>query len=103
MAGSTPSETATERRARIERALRDAFAPAHLEVIDQSHRHRGHAGAAGGGGHFDVVIVSARFAGSARLARHRMVYDALGPAMAEAIHALAIRALTPEEWERASA
>ena len=87
---------------RIETALRVALAPLHLEVEDESHRHRGHAGAADGRGHFRVHVVSRRFAGCSRLARHRMVYDALGDQMQTDIHALAVHAHTPEEWDRAS-
>lgn len=82
----------------IEAILRDQFAPLHLSVIDESARHVGHAGAAAGGGHFRVVLVSDRFRGLNRLARHRAVYDALGAAMGGAIHALALQAWTPEEW-----
>ena len=82
---------------RIEAALRTAFAPQHLQVEDDSHRHAGHAGARDGRGHFNVSIVSAAFAGKAPLARHRAVYAALGEMMQTDIHALAIRARTPDE------
>ncbi len=92
--------TALERAAEIERALRARLAPEHLAVEDESHQHRGHAGAAAGGGHFRVTVVSGRFAGRDRLERHRMVYEALGDAVGREIHALALRALTPEEWAR---
>ena len=81
----------------IESTLREAFAPERLEVIDDSARHAGHEGARGGGGHFQVLIVSARFRGQSRLERHRAVYEALGDAMRDQIHALALRTLTPEE------
>lgn len=84
----------------IESKLRQAFAPRHLEVVDDSARHAGHAGARSGGGHFQVVIVSERFRDLSRLERHRAVYDALGEAMRQEIHALALRAMTPEEWRR---
>jgi len=90
----------TERAAWLERTLRDALQPAHLEVEDESEQHRGHAGARGGGSHFRVVIVSDRFAGLAPVARQRAVYAALGAAMGKEIHALAMTVLTPEEWER---
>ncbi len=86
-----------EMRREIERLLREAFQPAHLAVEDDSARHAGHAGAASGGGHYNVDIVSAAFAGKSRVARHRMVYDALRTLWPAAIHALAIRAVTPEE------
>lgn len=82
---------------RIRAALESAFAPQSLEVIDDSARHAGHAGARDGRGHFDVQIVSDAFAGLAPLARHRKVYAALGEMMTTDIHALSIRAKTPEE------
>jgi BolA protein len=82
---------------RIRAALESAFAPQSLEVIDDSARHAGHAGARDGRGHFDVEIVSEAFAGLAPLARHRKVYAALGEMMTTDIHALSIRAKTPEE------
>jgi BolA protein len=89
---------AAERRSRIEHAFREAFAPLHLDVLDEGHRHRGHAGAAGGGGHFRVTIVSQVFAGHSRVERHRMLYAALGDAVGTDIHALALHAWTPEEY-----
>ena len=82
----------------IESTLRAAFTPQHIEIVDDSARHAGHAGARGGGGHFQVLIVSDRFEGQARLERHRAVYSALGEAMRVDIHALALRTLTPKEW-----
>ena len=82
---------------RIEAAWRTAFAPQHLQVEDDSHRHAGHAGARDGRGHFNVAIVSDAFAGKAPLARHRAVYAALGQMMQTDIHALAIKAQTPAE------
>ena len=81
----------------IERLLREAFQPVHLVVEDDSAKHAGHAGAASGGGHYNVDIVSAAFAGKSRVARHRMVYDALGALMHKEIHALSITALTPQD------
>ncbi len=75
----------------IEQALRDALAPESLQVVDESHLHAGHAGAASGG-HYRVLIRSARFAGSSRIARHRLVYDALAGLIPLGIHALAIEA-----------
>ena len=80
----------------ITRALTEHLAPAELEVVDDSAAHAGHAGAREGS-HFNVRIVSARFAGLPRISRHRLVYDALRPWMAEGIHALAIDARTPDE------
>jgi BolA protein len=81
----------------IRSALQAALAPQSLEVVDESHKHAGHAGARDGRGHFAVVIVSAAFAGLAPLARHRRVYAALGEMMQTDIHALSIQARTPEE------
>lgn len=86
-----------ERMALIETRLMAALAPVEsIAVRDDSAQHAGHAGAAAGG-HYHVTIVAAAFAGKARVARHRMVYDALAEAMQRGIHALAITALTPEE------
>lgn len=81
----------------IRAALQAAFAPQQLEVKDDSHRHAGHAGASDGRGHFKVMVVSDAFAGKAPLARHRAVYAALGQMMETDIHALSIKALTPQE------
>jgi len=81
-------------------AIRERLAglePQSIELLDESGLHAGHPGAAAGGSHFRLTIVSPRFAGRDKLARHRMVYAALGPLMQREIHALAIRALTPDE------
>ena len=86
-----------DRCRRIETLLTTRFSPTHLLVKDQSHLHAGHAGASEGKGHFDVHIVSEAFAGHTRLARHRLVFDALGEMMETDIHALKIRAQTPAE------
>ncbi len=86
-----------ERLALIDARLREALAPVvSIDVRDDSAQHAGHAGAAAGG-HYSVTIVTAAFAGKPRVARHRMVYDALAEALQRGIHALAITALTPEE------
>lgn len=79
-----------QRAARIRELLEAALAPEHLEVIDESHLHAGHAGARDGRGHFRIRIACSAFAGKPRLARHRMVYAALGDMMVTDIHALAI-------------
>lgn len=71
--------------------------PVKVEVEDDSHLHAGHAGARGGGGHYRLYIVSSQFAGKSTLARHRMIYCALGEMMKHEIHALNIKANTPEE------
>ncbi len=82
----------------MERQLRDALAPEVLEVADESELHRGHAGwSEGGGTHFRVRLVSARFAGLSRLERHRMVHAALAGPLAGSVHALSIEARSPEE------
>ncbi len=82
--------------AEIEARLHATLQPLRLQVRDDSHLHAGHAGAREGG-HFQVLVVSERFAGLPRLARHRLVYDALGPLPALGVHALAIDARAPEE------
>ncbi len=82
-----------------EAALRQRLAPLlplSLDLIDDSHRHAGHAGS-GGGGHFKLTIVSGAFAGLGTMARHRLIYQHLGDLMQGPIHALSIRAQTPEE------
>ena len=100
MSGATEADIPRlnpQRVARIRALLGEALQPQRLEVADDSHKHAGHAGARGGQGHFSVDIVSAAFAGKLPLARHRMVYAALGSMMQSDIHALAIRARTPDE------
>jgi BolA protein len=74
-----------------------ALAPESVEIEDESAQHAGHAGAKSGGGHYRVMLVSARFTGQPLQARHRMVYEALGPLMRKEIHALAIQAYAPDE------
>ncbi len=91
-----------DRKSWLEETLRGALQPQHLEVYDDSARHAGHVGAAGGGGHFRVVIVSEAFRDQTPVARQRAVYAALGDAMQSTIHALAMRTLTPEEWREQS-
>lgn len=85
------------RQERIRAALVAAFAPQSLQLDDDSALHAGHAGARSGRGHYRVDIVSPHFAGLAPLARHRAVYAALGSLMETDIHALSIRARTPDE------
>jgi BolA protein len=86
-----------QRPAAIRAALEAALAPAEIVLIDESHRHAGHAGARDGRGHFALTITSAAFAGLLPLARHRRVYAALGTLMESDIHALAIDARAPGE------
>ena len=80
----------------IHQRLNERLQPTRLEVIDESAAHAGHAGAREGR-HFSVHIVSPRFDGLGRVARHRLVYDALRSWMPRGIHALALTALTPQE------
>jgi BolA protein len=82
---------------RIHMLLAEALTPALLEVNDDSHLHAGHAGAASGGGHYRVKIVSERFEGLRLVMRHRLVYDAVQAMMHTDIHALAITAHAPSE------
>jgi BolA protein len=84
-----------DRASRIEALLVEAFAPTHLLVKDQSHLHAGHEGARDGRGHFAITIESKEFCGKRPLARHRMVYDAMGSLMETDIHALQINASAP--------
>ena len=75
----------------IRARLTGAFAPERLEVVNESHRHKGHAGDDGSGeSHFRVVIAAPAFAGMSRIERHRAVHAALGPAVVGRIHALAL-------------
>jgi BolA protein len=71
--------------------------PETIALEDDSAQHAGHEGARLGGGHYQLTIVSRRFAGQPRVVRHRMVYSALGELMSGRIHALALRTLTPDE------
>jgi BolA protein len=80
----------------IEAELRSALQPASIEVIDDSHLHAGHAGAREGR-HFTVRLTSERFNGLSRIARHRLIYDALHLLIPRGIHALAIEARSPQE------
>jgi len=84
--------------AEMRRRLEAALAPEKLELIDDSAAHAGHAGAAPGGNtHWRLTIVSAQFAGKPTVARHRLVYEALGDLMQNPIHALSITARAPRE------
>ncbi len=87
------ADRSTMIRTRLEKALE----PQQLEIIDESAKHAGHAGAASGGGHFIVQIVSAAFAGKNPIQRHRLVYDAVDDIMHTEIHALSIQAKAPDE------
>ena len=78
------------------RSRLEVLAPQSVTIADDSGSHAGHAGFSGGG-HFRITVVSPRFAGMNRVTRHRAVYDTLAGLMPQAIHALAITALTPDE------
>jgi transcriptional regulator, BolA protein family len=84
-----------EKVAMIRERLTAALAPVELDVIDEGHKHAGHAGE--GKGHFFARIVSAAFAGKNPIQRHRLVYEALGDMMPNGIHALSIDAKAPGE------
>lgn len=85
-------------RARLQRKLTEAFAPARLEIIDDSGRHAGHVGAREDGeSHFNVVIEAAAFEGMSRVQRQRMVHAALSEELAGPVHALSVKALAPGE------
>lgn len=84
----------------VEELIREKLAilvPESVSIEDESARHAGHEGAKGGGGHYRLVVISKRFEGQALQARHRMVYEALGPLMRKEIHALALTAYAPGE------
>jgi BolA family transcriptional regulator, general stress-responsive regulator len=83
---------------RIRRKIEEAMAPERLEIVDESSRHAGHAGAdPKGETHFHVTIVSAAFAGQSRVQRQRAVYALLASELQERVHALGLTTLTPEE------
>jgi BolA protein len=86
-----------DRPERIRALLTAALAPTVLELTDESALHAGHAGAASGGGHYRLRIVSPRFEGQRLVMRHRLVYDSVHDMMHNEIHALAITALAPSE------
>lgn len=86
-----------QRMAQIRTKLEQGLQPSALDIVDESHLHAGHPGAATGKGHFNVRITAEAFAGRPPLERHRMVYEALGEMMQNDIHALRIRATAPGE------
>ena len=90
-----PEATAERMRERLA-----ALDPLEVSIEDDSARHAGHPGAASGGGHYNLRLVSPRFEGKARIERHRLVYDALADLMQREIHALAMVLLAPGETER---
>lgn len=88
--------TGLTREERLRARLTAEFAPAELSIADDSHLHAGHAGAAGGGSHFRVRIVSEAFRGLSPVARHRLVYAALADLLESEIHALSLEAVPPK-------
>ncbi|MFM8467609.1 MAG: BolA family protein [Oxalobacteraceae bacterium] len=82
---------------RIHQLLSLSLSPVSLTIDDESALHAGHAGAASGGGHYRIRMISARFEGLGKLGRHRLVYDCLREMMQKDIHALAMTLLTPAE------
>lgn len=87
-------------RDELEARLREALDASHVEVVDESHLHAGHAGAKDGGGHFRAVIVSERFEGLSRVKAQQVVYQAVEEWMGGRIHALSMKTFTPEGWLR---
>ncbi len=85
------------RLAKIRERLEAALAPSEIALDDESALHAGHAGAASGGGHYRLKIVSTKFEGVKLVMRHRLVYDSVHDMMHKEIHALAITALAPSE------
>jgi BolA protein len=83
----------------IERLLKAKLSPTHMELLDEGDHHVGHMQMSSGG-HFRVTIVTSAFEGKSLVDRHRMIYEAVEMGQNPAIHALAIRAFTPEEWKR---
>jgi BolA protein len=90
-----------ERVALIRSRLEAAFNPEELDIVDDSRRHAGHAGARDGRGHFQVRILSRQFAGKKTVERHRMIYAALGSLMQTDIHALGLEVLSPDDSSNA--
>ncbi len=86
-----------DRIAEIKSRLERELSPTRIDIVDESHLHAGHAGAASGAGHFSVTIVSDKFAGKSAIQRHRMVYLAVNDLMPSEIHALSIKALSQAE------
>ncbi|MDR5771439.1 MULTISPECIES: BolA family protein [unclassified Caballeronia] len=92
-----PNASAADKIAHLEARLEAALEPQTVHIEDDSAAHAGHAGAASGS-HYTVTVIAECFAGRARVARHRLVYDALAAEMQHGVHALAIRAYTPQEF-----
>lgn len=94
---TTAAELNPARIVRMREVLETEFVPVQLEIVDESHKHAGHAGARDGRGHFRVRIVAAAFEGLPQVRRHQRVYAALGEMMRTDIHALALETRAPDE------
>ena len=81
----------------IHQRLMESLNAESIEIEDQSHLHAGHAGAASGGGHYDVIVISSAFNDLNTLGRHRLIYRAVDDLMKKEIHALSIQAFSPDE------
>ena len=81
----------------IHQRLMESLNAESVEIEDQSHLHAGHAGAASGGGHYDVIVISSAFNDLNTLGRHRLIYRAVDDLMKKEIHALSIQAFSPDE------
>ena len=81
----------------IHQRLMESLNAESVEIEDQSHLHAGHAGAASGGGHYDVIVISSEFNDLNTLGRHRLIYSAVDDLMKKEIHALSIQAFSPDE------
>lgn len=89
-----------ERVKLIETLLREGLHPLHFEIEDESHLHRGHAGARDGGGHFRVTIVSDAFEGKSLVEQHKLVQETLKGLYGAEIHALALKTVAPSRWKK---
>jgi BolA protein len=86
----------------LEQRLREALEATHVEVVDESHLHAGHAGARDGGGHYRALIVSTRFEGLSRVKAQQVVFSVVEDWMGGEIHALSMQTMTPEAWAERS-
>lgn len=91
-----------ERAAFLQTRLETVFSPQYIAIEDESARHAGHSGH-GGGGHYQVVLVASAFAGKSLLERHRMIYEAVDEVIGNEVHALSIKAHTPQEYQSGAA
>jgi BolA protein len=84
---------------KIEKILREKIKPLHLQIKDESAQHAGHAGAASGGGHYNVIIVSDLFEGMSLIEQHRRVKEVLRELFKHEIHALKLKTFAPSNWK----